>query len=235
VRATVISHSSNRLLAALSAEDFALLEPHLDRVALDLKQVIQLPNSAIEEVYFVESGIVSIVAASTGSPGIEAGLVGREGMTGIAVVMDDHRSPNDVYVQVAGAAQRIGADKLRTAITASGTLHRSLLRFARAFFVQVTQTALANGRAKIEERLARWLLMARDRLDAKAMPLTHEFLALMLGVHRPGVTVALQEMEGRGLIRSERGKVSILDSAGLKRVAGGFYGLPEREYERLIG
>jgi CRP-like cAMP-binding protein len=199
-----------------------------------LKHVIQSPDAPIENAFFVESGIVSVVASS-GGRGIEAGLVGREGMTGVALIMDDYRSPDEVFVQVPGAAQRIAAGDLRTAIAASGTLHRLLLRYARAFMVQITQTALANGRAKLEQRLARWLLMARDRLDARAMPLTHEFLALMLCVQRPGVTVALQEMEGKGLIRLKRGAVSIADGAGLKRLAGAYYGVPEREYARLIG
>ncbi|UPT62274.1 MAG: Crp/Fnr family transcriptional regulator [Hyphomonadaceae bacterium JAD_PAG50586_4] len=177
---------------------------------------------------------MSVVASSNGR-GIEAGLVGREGMTGVALIMDDYRSPDDVFVQAPGAAQRIAAGDLRAAIAASGTLHRLLLRYARAFMVQITQTALANGRAKLEQRLARWLLMARDRLDARAMPLTHEFLALMLCVQRPGVTVALQEMEGKGLIRLKRGAVSIADGAGLKRLAGAYSGVPERECARLIG
>lgn len=149
--------------------------------------------------------------------------------------MDDYRSPDETFVQVGGAGQRIGASDLRSAITASSTLHRVLLHYARAFMVQVSQTALANGRAKLEERLARWLLMARDRLGAKAMPLTHDLLALMLGAQRPGVTVVLQEMEGLGFIRRKRGEMFVVDSVGLERLAGPFYGVSEREYARLIG
>lgn len=223
------------MLSSLSAEDHALIAPHLSSVDLESNFVVQRPDAAIEHAYFIESGIVSVVAASSGGRKIEVGLIGREGMTGLAIVMDDSRSPEEVFVQVAGAGRRIAASDLKSVIAASRSLHRQLLRYAKAFAVQVTQTALANGRAKLEERLARWLLMARDRLDVRAMPLKHDFLALMLGVQRPGVTVALQEMEGRGLIRSRRGEVAIIDSDGLCLLAGEYYGVPEREYARLLG
>lgn len=226
---------SNRLLCALSKDDRALLAPHLEAVTLDLRQALEAPNEAIEHVYFPEAGIISIVAKTTGGREIEAGIVGREGMTGLPVVLGNHRSPHDTYVQAPGSGVRISADELRSAIAASTTLHHSMLRFAQVFMTQVSQTALANGRAKIEERLARWLLMAQDRLDSDDVSLTHEFLALMLGVRRPGVTDAMHVLESKGFVRSGRGAIKILDRKGLERVAGGSYGVPEAEYERLMG
>jgi CRP-like cAMP-binding protein len=229
------SPPSNKLLAMLSAQDLALLMPHLQSVKVALRHSIEVSNKAIEHVYFPVSGIVSVVAKSKQGEQIEAGLIGREGMTGLSVVLGNHRSPHEVYVQMAGAAQRISADKLREAIMTSATLHSLLLRFTQTFMIQVTQTALANGYAKIEERLARWLLMARDRLDTDDLKLTHEFMALMLGVRRAGVTISLHELESKGLVRSSRGAIRIVDREGLEIVAGGAYGVAEAEYKRLIG
>lgn len=219
----------------MSPQDQALLAPHLEPVTLDLRQQIETPDNEIEHAYFPDSGIISVVARSAGGQQIEAGIVGREGMTGLPIVMGNHRSPNDTYVQVAGAGRRIAAEHLRAAIAQSPTLRHLLLRFAQTFMVLVAQTALANGRAHIEERLARWLLMARDRGDSDELTLTHEFMALMLGVRRSGVTNALHALEGKGLLRAERGSVCIVDRAGLVTVAGGAYGVPEAEYLRLIG
>ncbi len=225
----------NGLLSALSTDDRALLAPDLEPVTLSVKHEIEKPNVSIPHVYFPEAGIVSIVAKSADGREIEAGIIGREGMTGLPVVLGNHCSPHETYVQVAGSGERISAEKMRSAIAMSGSLHRKLLQFAQVFMTQVTQTALANGRAKIEERLARWLLMAQDRLDSNDVSLTHEFLALMLGVRRPGVTDALNALERKGLVRSNRGAVRIINREGLVRVAGGSYGVPEAEYERLIG
>ncbi len=224
----------NRLLKSLSAADRALLEGELERVELKLRETLETANTPISHAYFPESGIISIVAKSRDDH-IETGVIGREGMTGAAVVMGNHRSPNDAIVQVAGSAHRIEADQLRSAMDASASLRQTLQRFTHVFMVQVSQTALASGRGKIAERLARWLLMVHDRSDDDEIRLTHEFIAVMLGVRRPGVTDALNEMEGGGLIRTTRATIQIADRRGLLRIAGAAYGVPEAEYERLLG
>ena len=232
----VVSHRSrNMLLATLPDEDWRAIAPRLQAVELKHRQPIEAANRPVEHVYFPTRGIVSIVAKSPGGHQIEAGVVGREGMTGHPIVMSNHRSPNDAFVQVAGEAQRMSADDLRESLRESEALRRLAQRFVQVFMAQVAQTALANGRAKIEERLARWLLMAQDRLDGGSVQLTHEFIALMLGVRRPGVTDAINDLEGKGLIRSARGVVKIMDRQGLEAAAGGIYGVPEAEYKRLIG
>ena len=136
---------------------------------------------------------------------------------------------------MAGEGQRLRSDDLREAMQTSPTLQALLLRYGQALMVQTAQTALANGRAKIGERLARWLLMAHDRADGDELPLVHEFLALMLGVRREGVTLALQRLEGINLIGAKRGRITILDRKGLEECADGSYGVPEAEYERLFG
>jgi CRP-like cAMP-binding protein len=133
-----------------------------------------------------------------------------------------------------GSANRIGADQLRAAFMKRPGMHRLLQLYARAFSIQVAATALANGRSNIEERLARWLLMLHDRMDGNRINLTHEFLSVMLGVRRPGVTVALHVLEGKGLIKSNRAELIILDREGLIGFAEGAYGVPEREYQRLM-
>ena len=148
-------------------------------------------------------------------------------MTGLPVVLGNDRSPNETFIQVEGTGSRIAADDLRRAMRKSDSLSRVLLNFVNAFLIQTSHTALSNGTASIEERLARWLLMAQDRLDGSEVPLTHEFLSLMLGVRRAGVTRALNQLSRKGLIRLLRGRIEIIDRAGLIRSANGSYGIPE--------
>jgi CRP-like cAMP-binding protein len=148
--------------------------------------------------------------------------------------MGNHRSPHEAFVQLDGSARRIESNRLRQAMRESTALSTLLLHFVHVFTIQVSHTALANGRAKIEERLARWLLMMHDRIDGDEAPLTHDFIALMLGVRRPGVTDALHALEGKGLVRSTRGVIRIVDREGLEALATGIYGAPEAAYERLI-
>jgi CRP-like cAMP-binding protein len=216
---------SNKLLARLSRADAQLLEPNLEAVDLPLRKVLQARNKRIDQVYFPDSGVASVVA--NGSNAIEVGMIGREGMTGVPVLLaNSDRVPHETYMQIAGSGQRLSAEHLRKAIAASATLQHTLLRFAHSFLAQTTQTALANGRSKIEERLARWLLMAQDRVDAKELPLTHEFLSVMLGVRRPGVTTALQELERKGLIGHRRSFITIIDREGLEESCNGAYSPP---------
>jgi|SRR5436190_15269557 len=215
--------SSNRILSRLSRPDFALLEPHLEAVDLPVRKPLEARRKRIEHVYFPESGFASVVANGTSKPSIEVGIIGREGMTGLAIVLGSDRAQHATYIQVAGKGLRISADRLREADERSITLHRGMLRFAHAFLAQATTTALANGRSKIEERLARWLLMADDRIDGEVLPLTHEFLGLMLGTHRPGVTIAIQALEKQGLITARRARIAILDRKGLEKCSNGTY------------
>src|SRR5258706_2236583 len=204
----------NHLLAALSPADYGLLEDHLTKIALEARQSFEEANKAVEHVCFPEGGIVSIVAKSRHEQA-EAAIVGREGMTGIPVVLGNDRWVNDTYVQVDSSGFRIAANDLRRALAKSASLRAIFLAFTQTFVVQTAQTALANARGNVEGRLARWLLMAHDRLDGDELPLTHEFLALMLGVRRAGVTVALQKLESDWLVVAKRGVIIVVDCAGL--------------------
>ena len=225
----------NQLLALLSPQDLALLAPHLEHKEFAVRYIIEEPGRAIRHVYFVERGFASMVANGISGREVEVGLIGREGMTGTAVVLGSDRSPHATYIQLAGGGYRLTAAALRTTMAASNSLRGLLLNYAHILMVQTAQTALANGRAKLEERLARWILMGRDRINGDALHLTHEFLSIMLGVRRAGVTEALHILEGRGLIGADRGNVHVVDRKGLEKVAGGTYGVPEAEYRRLIG
>lgn len=218
---------SNRLLATLSREEFALLEPHLEAVDLPLRTSLEKRNQVVDQVYFIAAGFASVVAHGGNKPSIEVGLIGREGMSGLSVVMGGpERAVHDTYMQAGGHGQRLSAATLRQAIASSHALHQRLLRFAHAFMIQTSMTALANGRSKIDERLARWLLLAEDRLGEGELLLTHEFLGLMLGTHRPGVTLAVKSLEAEGLIETRRGKIKILDRKALERKTGGTYTPP---------
>jgi CRP-like cAMP-binding protein len=227
--------SRNRLLAVLSPADRELLAPSLEVIDLDARQVLEAPSDPVRHVYFVESGLISVVGTTEPDHRIEVGMVGYEGMTGLCIVLGDDRSANETVVQSSGSALRISTEALRELMKVSRSLTTTLLRYVNVFMVQGSQTALANGRGRLDERLARWLLMWHDRVLADELVITHEFLALLLGVRRQGVTVALHELEGKGLIRSTRSHVRVLDRDGLQKAANGFYGIPEAEYDRAIG
>jgi CRP-like cAMP-binding protein len=226
---------NNHMLETLAAEDFARLAPHLTATRLAVRRELEDAHKPIKQIFFPEDGIVSVVAAGTRERQSEVGLIGREGMTGISVVMGDDRSPHLSYIQVAGHGQSMKADDLRKAMQDSPAIRICFLHFAQAFLVQAAHTAIANGRGKVEERLARWLLMAHDRLEGNELPLTHEFIALMLNVRRAGVTEALQALSRKGLISAMRGRIMVNDRAGLIARANGLYGIPETEYLRLTG
>jgi CRP-like cAMP-binding protein len=226
----------NRILSAMSNADLALLQPHLEKVSLKFRQRLQPSHRSIRNVFFPECGIASVVAVGGGERRqAEVAVIGREGMTGLPVVLGTDRSPCDIFMQVEGEGRCIAAQKLSEALNQSISLLKYLLRYGHTFAVQANYTALANARGSVGERLARWLLMARDRLDSDEMILTHEFLALMLGVRRAGVTGALQAFESQGLVETARGSVTIKDREGLEQCANGFYGPPEAEYGRLFG
>jgi len=226
---------ANHVLAILSKDDLALLQPHLEPVPLAFRQSIEEPNAPIKFAYFPDDGIVSVVANGGRGRAVEVGIIGRDSVTAQPAILGTDRSANSTFVQVAGFGQRIEIDVFRNAIARSGTLQHTLLAVVQAFHMQAAHTALANGTGRIEERMARWLLMAHDRLSGDALPLTHEFLAVMLGVRRAGVTVALQSLEANGLIATRRKAIEVRDRAGLIKLAADIYGVPESEQARLTG
>lgn len=224
----------NRLLSVLSAEDRALIDPHLGFVELPLRTIVQPCDAEPESVYFLESGLASLIAVA-GPERIEVGVIGREGMTGVPAILGAGEGRHEGIMQLAGTAYRMAVPDLGRCMAASPTFAGVLLRFVHVTLVQISQTALANGRRTVEQRLARWLLMAHDRIDGDEIALTHEFLAVMLGVRRPGVTVALHVLEGEHAIKSRRNSITISDRDTLRAVAGPAYGTTEALYETLFG
>lgn len=225
----------NRLLHALVPEDLALLRPHLEPLPARRGDVLIRSGEPFRYAYFPEGGLCSVLSHPGGGRQLEMGAFGYDGIVSPALVLGADSTPHEVVIQVGGPLLRIEADALRQAMRRSPALHGVLLRFVQAFVLAVSQTALSNGLSKTEDRLARWLLTAHDRLDGDELPLTHEFLSIMLGVHRPGVTVALHALEEARMIRARRGAITVLDRGKLQEAAGESYGVAEAEYERLIG
>jgi CRP-like cAMP-binding protein len=223
----------NQLLQLLSAADLGLLEPNLVAVTMKLRDPFESPNKPIENIIFPDTGIASVVAKQNGAE-VEIGLIGCEGMSGAAVVLGNERSANATYVQAKGEGRQISSQKLRAAMDESRSLHGLFLKYVQVFMSQTAHTAIANARAKLPERLARWLLMAHDRIPGDRLALTHEFLSLMLAVRRAGVTEAVHDLQSRELIKASRGEIVVRNRKGLEKVAGSFYGVPEAEYRRLM-
>ena len=224
----------NRLLKAMSSDDFARLQPSLQLTDLPLQQMLIVPNERVQYLYFLEGGVSSITARDANGR-VEVGMVGWEGLVGaVPILLGSDRVPHDHFMQHAGEGFRIGADALLAAVDVSPPLRRLLLRYVQTELVQTRQTAYVNGSYTIEARLARWLLMCHDRVDGDDLLLKHEFLSMMLGVQRSGVTLALQNLEGAGRIKGRRGRITVIDRELLEALAGGSYGAPEAEYARLI-
>ena len=215
--------SQNLILSRLSSEDGELLCPHAIDVDLPLRTVIIRPNHPIDQVIFLESGLGSEVAVDGELDLIEVGLTGREGLIGVPIVLGSDRSPHRTFMQIAGSGKSVSASALRAAMEASPTLQNALLKYVGDFMLQVAQTALANGRFKIEARLARWIMLTDERVDGDVLALTHEFLGLMLGVRRAGVSEALALLHEKGLIRSAHARITVLDRDGLRAIAAPIY------------
>jgi CRP-like cAMP-binding protein len=224
----------NRLLAALDAPDLERLRPHLEPIDLPLGTVLLRPHEPIEHVYFLESGLSSDVAMTESERPVECGLAGFEGLVGVPILLGTDRGIHESIMQVGGHGHRIASAELRRAMDESASLRNVLLRFAHLFTSQSAQTAACNARHSIEQRLARWLLLAHDRMSDDKVPLTHEYLALMLGVRRAGVTVALHDLEGEKLIRAGRGLITITDRPRLEARSCPCYRIVRREWERVL-
>lgn len=225
----------NRLLAAMPSDDFERLRPHLVAVALRRGDILIEPGTRIPANYFPESGIASQIAITSDERRIEVGLHGRDGLSGSSTLLGADRSPHQTLIQVEGHGFRIAAERLSEAAGSSPTLQHILLLYVHVAGLQTAYTALSNGSGVIGERLARWLLMCHDRIEGDDIFITHEFLGVMLGVRRSGVTDAIHVLEGVRIIKATRGQIRILDRARLEYTASDSYGVPEAEYERLIG
>ena len=223
----------NRLLAALSAEEIERLMPSLESVPLLTGMPIYEPNVRITDVYFPISGIVSMTSDMREGT-VEVGTVGREGMTGLPLVLRANTMPTRAFVQVPGHSYRMRDEDLFAAMRESPRFERLLMRYALALFDQAAQHAACNRLHALEERCARWLLMTHDRVDGDVLPLKQQFLAEMLGVHRPAVTLAAGALQKAGVIRYTRGKVTVLDRPALERASCECYEIIMRRTRQLL-
>jgi CRP-like cAMP-binding protein len=230
----VLSKShQNRLLASLPDEEFERLRPHLVPTLLGYKSPLYEANSPIDFVHFIETGVASLVNTMMNGDAAEVGTIGNEGFVGVPILFGDKEAPTSVYMQVGGAGLKMKASIFRAELQRSIMMQRVMLRYAHAFFNQIAQSAACNTLHLLEQRCCRWLLMTQDRMHSNGFPLTQEFLAMMLGVRRAGVTDAANTLKRAGLIDYTRGSVSILDRAGMEKRTCECYGVTKKEFDRL--
>lgn len=223
----------NLLLRRLAPDDFAALAGDMERFEAGNGHRFQRPGETIEAVHFPEEGLASVTSQDDPMK-IEVGLIGYEGLVGLPVVLGCGSSPMSTFVQMPGLYLKIASARFEAALRGSPAMLALFLRYAQAYQVQTASTAIANASCGIEQRLARWLLMTHDRASGNDLALTHEFLAMMLGIRRPGVTVATHILEGEHAIRATRGRIEVRDREKLVQFAGRSYGMAEAEYTRLI-
>ena len=233
--ATSMSPPRNRLLAALPSDDLARLRLRLEAVELPFRQVLHAAGKPIEAVFFPETGYASMLTYLEDGDAAEVGMAGYEGMVGLPVLLGADHDDIEAMVQCPGTALLMDAQAFREALERIPAFHRLLLRYALVHHGQVARTAACNGRHHVDQRLARWLLMAHDRAKGDEFPMTHEFLSMMLGVRRAGITVTAGQFQKAGYIRYERGCIVVTDRPGLESVACECYGIVRRASDQLLG
>jgi CRP-like cAMP-binding protein len=216
---------SNVILLSLPDEEYNLLRPHLEPAELPQYDILHEPGEKIDFGYFLNDGMTSLVALSADGRSVEVGIVGKEGMVGMPLTAGLLRGTFRAIMQMAGNGLRIRSEAFQEILPCASTLRSELSRFALMHGMQVAQLAACNRLHEIEQRLARWLLMCQDRVDSQWLPLTHEFLAQMLGTGRPSVTLAAGVLESDGLIENMRGTVKVLNRKGLEEAACECYGV----------
>ncbi len=223
---------ANNFLRLMAEPDRAVLEPLFERVRLEGREVIVRANAPIDYIYFPESGQLSVLAKVPQSEPIEVGMIGYEGMSDMVAT---GRAPLETVVQGPGVAHRIRYEAFRARLAESLPLCDLMMRWHQAFIAQLSYTALSHGSFTISERLARFLLMMRDRVRSDELPVVHEYLSWMLAVRRAGVSEALEALRVAGCIERARGRLRIVDREAMIEQASGSYGRAEAEYDRLMG
>jgi CRP-like cAMP-binding protein len=223
------------LLAALPSEVYKRLCPALAYLVFALGDVLYEPGEPMDYIYFPTSAVASLIYTMENGETAEVGLVGKEGLVGIALFMGGATMPNHAVVQVAGGALRLEAQAMLEEFRRGGPFQLALLRYTQALLTQISQTAVCNRLHPIDKRLCRWLAMTRNRLPSNEVHMTQEFLAHMLGVRREGVTAAARHLQDAGLIRYRRGHITILDRQRLEAAACECYRVVKDEFDRLLG
>ena len=225
--------AQNIVLRTLPADVLSALQPALSRRALKRRAILQEAHAPVDNVYFIERGMAAVLTRAQADGHFEAGIVGRSGLVGVPVLLGTARSPNRCVMRVEGEALQIGADDVRRAMDEHPALRRRLLGYVQALLIQNAQMALCNVRHPLLQRLARWLLLASDRLDSSVIPLTHALMSAMLGVRRAGITNALTELEHGGAVKKSRGTVTIVDRPALEAASCECYRVIAHEFAQL--
>jgi CRP-like cAMP-binding protein len=225
---------ANKILSALPQEEFERLRPKLREVTFQIGKSIYLPEQEIEYAYFVNDGVVSWLATLADGSTVEAGVIGSEGLAGIAVILGAKSTPNEGLIQSHLQALRISAHDLQAEFKQGGKLSQLLLRFVHVLFIQVAQTAACNRLHTLDQRLARWLLMTDDRTSGNRLTLTQEFLSKMLGVRRAGVSVAANSLRQQGVIEYHRGDIVITNRPALEQMSCECYRIVKQEYDECF-
>ncbi|MDB5841865.1 MAG: Crp/Fnr family transcriptional regulator [Herminiimonas sp.] len=234
-RLNLLQNSENRLLATLSAEEYNALQPHLEMVENSLREEVQTRNQAFEYVYFPCTSVFSVIATMRSGAAVEVGTIGSEGFIGIELLMGGEYSIETTICQIVGKSLRMPVADFKRAIDGNTPLRRIAQRFIQAYLSLVSQSVACNRLHTIDERFARWILMTHDRVIGNEFYLTQEFLAIMLGVHRPSVTVIAHTFQQSGLIRYTRGKFTILDRKGMEEASCECYSAVRLQFERFLG
>jgi CRP-like cAMP-binding protein len=224
----------NRLLAGLPRADSQRLDGQLEPVSLSLKQILYEPGNPMVEVYFVRSGMVSMITPMRNGMSIEVATIGSEGMVGLPAFLGTNVARTRYLVQIPGEALRLKSDILRQETARQGALHRVLNLYTNAFLIQEAQTVACNGLHTVKQRCCRWLLLTHDRVRANEFPLTQEFFAQMLGVRRASVAEVARMLQRTGLIRYRRGQVTILDRDGLQKAACECYSVIKSSFQQIV-
>jgi CRP-like cAMP-binding protein len=227
--------TTNRILNALTREEYKRLAVHLEPVNLSFGEVLCHPDEPLTHVYFPNRGTVSLVSTFEDGGSVEVGMVGNEGMFGVCVFLGSVSTPLEAVVQLPGDGLRMRADVLKKEFKKCGQLQDLLLRYTQAFITQIAQTAACNRAHPVEGRLVRWLLMSQDRSQSKDLKLTHEFIANMLGTRRAGVTEAAGQLQNAGFIKYKRGHITILDREAMEAASCECYAIMKKEFVRLVG
>ena len=226
---------NNHLLSALPAHEFERVLTHLTLVSLPLGKVLYESGDTLDYVYFPTTAIVSLLYIMENGATAEIGVVGNDGILGIALFMGGDTTPNRAIIQSAGEGLKMSAKDLKAEFTLGGSFHNLLLRYTQALITQISQTAVCNRLHSVEQQLCRWLLLSHDRLNSDRLVMTHDLISNMLGVRREGVTLAAQKLAARNLIRNVRGTMTVLDRAGLESAVCECYRVVDDEYQRLLG
>lgn len=221
-------HVENKILLAIPENEFLSIRPQLEPVELESHQILHEAHEPMQYAYFPNDGLLSLVVVFSDGKTVEAGIIGKEGLVGIPATAGLSRSPLREVVQITGEGLRIPAAALRELLATAPRLRHELEQFSVVLGLQVAQTAGCNRLHDVEKRLARWLLMAEDRVSSEFLPITHDFLATMLGTDRPSVSLAAGVLQKAGVIEYSRGSVKILNRAGLERSSCECYGVIRR-------